>query len=253
MRSHPLLTVVCAVAATAALVAQNPHVGRWKLNPAKSDFGHITVGYEQAPDGTMTSSFTGQSYTFRVDGREYPAVSDFTVAWTALSPTSWQAVWKLKGKALTTDTLTLSSDGKTLTTTSKGVKPNGEPLDETYVSDRISGSSGLPGQWKTPATASSVPDVVDVSPSGSDGLLFKVGQQTCDAKLDGKYRPCTPTADGMMAAVIKKGPAVLDVTLKVRGEVALTITSTLSADGKTRTDQRVLPSGEKSTAVYERQ
>jgi hypothetical protein len=35
---------------------------------------------------------------------------------------SWQATIKVKGKVLVTDTLTLSSDGKSLTVNSRGTK-----------------------------------------------------------------------------------------------------------------------------------
>ena len=61
-----------------------------------------------------------------------------TAAWKTLSANSWEATFKLNGNVLTTDTLTLSADGKSLTVNSKGKKPNGEMLDDTVLSERVS-------------------------------------------------------------------------------------------------------------------
>jgi hypothetical protein len=43
---------VCFALLAASLMAADPaYTGKWKLNPAKSDFGAITVTYEQAAGG----------------------------------------------------------------------------------------------------------------------------------------------------------------------------------------------------------
>src|SRR6059036_1436777 len=127
MRLHHLLCVVfTAATATAVAAADLPYAGKWKMNLAKSDLGEITVTYEQLPSGEMQATAVGQSYKFKLDGKDYPAIFGNTAAWKSLNPTSWQTTWKLNGKVLTTDTLTLSADGKTLTVNTKGTKPNGE-------------------------------------------------------------------------------------------------------------------------------
>src|SRR5436309_12374255 len=149
MRFPTLLSFVFTCAVVAAVTAADlPYAGKWKMNPAKSDLGETTVTYEQLPSGEMQATTPGESYKFKADGKDYPAVFGSTAAWKSLSPTSWQTTWKLNGKILTTDMLTLSPDGKTLTVNTKGTKPNGEKIDDTVVSERVAGGPGLAGKWK---------------------------------------------------------------------------------------------------------
>ena len=259
MRSHRLLSLVFTVAATTALAAQGlPHVGKWKMNPAKSDFGQTTMTYEQLPSGEMKATMAGQTYTFRTDGKDYPAVFGADAAWTSLGPTSWQTVWKMKGKVLSTDTLTLAADGKTLTVNTKGTKPNGEPIDDTVVAARVSGGPGLSGTWKTKNVKSSSPSVLEFAASGTDGLTFRIVdmQLSCEAKLDGKDHPCSgPTiAPGWTVMIAKQGARALDMTIKNNGKILFKSLYTVSADGKTLTDHgTVVGTKEKTTVVYDRQ
>jgi hypothetical protein len=259
MRSHRILCIVLMVAATTAVAAQDlPYAGTWKMNPAKSDFGQTTITYEQMPSGEMKSTAAGQTYTFKIDGKEYPAVFGADAAWTSLGPSTWQTVWKLKGKVLSTDTVTLSPDGKTLTVNSKGTKPDGETLDDTVVSERVSGGPGLSGKWKTKNLKSASPSVLEIAASGTDGLTFKIVdmQLSCEAKFDGKDHPCSgPTlAPGWTVAVAKQGARALDMTIKNNGKVVFKTSYTVSADGKTLTEHGIATgSNEKTTVVYDRQ
>jgi hypothetical protein len=258
MRTYRVLWLVVTVAATAALAAQQPFVGKWKMNPAKSDFGETTVTYEQLPSGEMQATAVGQMYKFRIDGKDYPALFGSDAAWTALGPTSWQTVWKLKGKVLSTDTLTLSADGKMLTVHTKGTKPNGEPIDDTVVSERVSGGPGLAGKWKTRNVKSSAPSVVEFAASGADGLTFRIVDMklSCEAKLDAKDHPCTgPTlAPGWTVAIQKQGERTLVMTIKNSGKVLFNSSYTVSADGKTLTETGTATgTSEKTTVVYDRQ
>jgi hypothetical protein len=149
MHRNWLPSAVFAIAAVVAVAAADPpYVGKWKMNPAKSDFGETTVTYEQLPSGEMQVTQAGVSYKFKLDGKEYPATFGSTAAWKTLSANSWEATFKLNGNVLTTDTLTLSADGKSLTVNSKGKKPNGEMLDDTVVSERVSGGPGLAGNGR---------------------------------------------------------------------------------------------------------
>ena len=54
-----------------------------------------------------------------------PAPEEQTVSF----PRTIQIVGKSKGKATTTHTITVSADGKTRTSTAKGVDKNGKPVD----------------------------------------------------------------------------------------------------------------------------
>lgn len=249
----------CALAATAALsAAELPYAGKWKLNPAKSDFGQTTITYTQLPSGEMQSTAEGQSYKFKLDEKDYPDPFGNTAAWKSIDANTWQTTWKLNGKVLFVDTLKVSSDGKSLTINTKGTKPNGEAMDDTIVLQRVSGTAGLTGQWKTKNYKSSSPEVLELASSGSDGLTVKVVDVslTCDAKVDGKDHPCTgPTlASGWTIAIAKAGPGSLGMTTKRNGKTLFKSTYTVSDDGKTLTESgSAVGINEKLKAVYDRQ
>ena len=259
MRRHGLLWIVFAIAAATAVAAADlPYTGKWKMNPAKSDFGETTITYEQLPSGEMQSTSAGESYKFKIDGKEYPAIFGSTATWKSLDPTKWETTWKLNGKVLTTDILTLSADGKTLTVNSKGKKPNGEMLDDTVVSQRISGGPGLAGKWKTKNMKSTAPSVLELSASGADGISFKIVDMdlTCSGKFDGKDHPCSgPTlAPGWTASFVNAGPRLLNMTIKNNGKVLFTLAYSLSGDGKTLIENGTATgANEKTKVVYDRQ
>ena len=257
MRCRLVLCVALAVSATIA-AADLPHAGKWKMNPAKSDFGDLTITYEQLPSGEMQSTLMGQSYKFKVDEKDYADPFGNTAAWKSLGPSSWQTTWKLKGKVLMTDTLTLSADGKTLTVNSKGTKPNGEKQDDTSVFDRVSGGPGLSGKWKTKNMKSTSPSVLEIASSGANGVAYKIidMNMTCDAKFDGKDYPCSgPTlAPGWTVALTNTDPRSLALTVKNNGKILGKYVYTVSADGKTLTENGVMTAtNEKTKVIYDRQ
>ena len=259
MHLNRVPSAALAIAAVAVVAAADPpYVGKWKMNPTKSDFGQTTTTYEQLPSGEMQSTQAGESYKFRLDGKEYPAVFGNTAAWKPLSASSWETTWKVNGKVLVTDTLTLSPDGKTLTVNSKGKKPNGEMLDDTVVAERVSGGPGLAGKWKTKNVKSTAPSVLEFAASGPGGLVFKIVDMdlTCSGKLDGKDHPCTgPTlAPGWTASFANPGPRSLDMTVKNNSKVLFKLSYLVSADGKTLTENGTATGpNEKTTIVYDRQ
>lgn len=251
-------TLVLFLAATAALGADLPYAGKWKLNIAKSDFGETTVTYAQTASGQMQFTAVGQSYTFQVDGKDYPALFGRTAAWKKLDANTWETTITQSGKLLSTDTTRLSADGKTLTVNSKGPKPAGGTFDATTVYERVSGGPGLEGKWKTKNVKSSAPTVLELAASGTDGLTLKIPdfQVTCDAKFDGKDYPATgPTVPpGLTLAMQKAGARSIEMTEKQNGKTLFKLTFTVSADGKTLTEAGVAAGvDEKIKAVYERQ
>ena len=59
---------LCAVVSALALAAADlPYAGKWKMNPAKSDFGATTMTLESLPSGEWQSTADGQSYKFKMD------------------------------------------------------------------------------------------------------------------------------------------------------------------------------------------
>jgi hypothetical protein len=255
-----LRNVVLAGLAAAALMAaaEASYFGKWKLDAAKSDFGDTTFTVSQTPAGDMQYSADGQTYTFKIDGSEYPALFGDTAAWKSIDANTWEVTNKLNGKLLGTDTYKLAADGQSLTVNSKGPKPAGGTFDDTITFQRIFGTSGIIGKWKTKNFKSSAPDVMEFVAAGADGMAFNIidQQAVCNLKFDDMDYPITgPTMPPNMTLAIKKsGARAFDATVKLGGKALYRSTFTVSSNGKTLTETgSAVATGEKYKAVFDRQ
>jgi hypothetical protein len=246
----------CLAVTGVVMAADSPFAGKWKLNTAKSKFTGLTTNYEALPTGEMQVTSEGQSSKFQVDGKEYPATFGAGATWKQIDPATWETTYRLNGVVLSVETTHISADGKTMTVTAKGTKPNGEAFNDSTTLQRTSGGPGLTGKWKSTAVKSST-EMWEITPNGDDGLTMKIVDfnAVCTLKFDGKDYPATgPTIPkNFTLAVRKTGARSLEMTEKMDGRVVSADTFTVSADGKTLTDEAV-PAGttEKIKAVYDK-
>lgn len=71
MRLHQRFCAGLVFAAGAVVAAADPpYVGKWKMNPAKSNFGETTITYEALPSGETQATLDGLPYKFRMDGKD---------------------------------------------------------------------------------------------------------------------------------------------------------------------------------------
>ncbi|MGA7237653.1 MAG: hypothetical protein WBY44_18350 [Bryobacteraceae bacterium] len=248
---------LCIFAAAIAAAADLPYAGKWKINNDKSDFGETTVTYTMLPSGEWRAMQDGQSYKFKMDGSDYSDGLGDMAAWKSIDAKTWQTTWKVNGRTLTTDTLTVGTDG-VLTVNTKGTKPNGEVTNDTTTLQRISGGPGLAGKWKTKNVKSASPEVMEFVASDHNGLAYRVPAigMTCDAKLDGKNYPCSgPTLPrGWTVAMTKSGVTTLTVSVQKDGKPFYRFAYSTSADGKTLTATGgAAATNEKIRMVYDRQ
>src|SRR5690242_20221422 len=122
MRKLSLIVVfACAIGAAADAL----YAGMWKMHPEKSNFGETTATYEQMPGGEMKVTTDGQSYTFKLDGKDNMTPWGVTTAWKKVDGSTWEVTEKTNGKVTSTATVKLSGDGKMLTVDSKRMKADG--------------------------------------------------------------------------------------------------------------------------------
>jgi hypothetical protein len=143
------------VASKTLLAQENPFLGTWKLNVAKSKFtgsqppksetrtevaqgSGETVTYEGiAADGSPIS----WAYTSNLDGKDAPISGRRpngadTLAVTRVDASTRTAAEKKAGKTLFTVRGAVSKDGKVLTQTTEGVNSDGVPINITMVWDK---------------------------------------------------------------------------------------------------------------------
>lgn len=139
-----------------SLLAQNdPNIGTWKLNVAKSKFNPgpgpqsqtRTVqaqgaGVKVTMEGTAgDGSRIAYSYTANYDGKDNPitgtgqANGADTIALKGNGHT-FEATTKKGAKVLTTNKNVVSKDGKVLTITAKGANASGQPVSNVIVYDK---------------------------------------------------------------------------------------------------------------------
>jgi hypothetical protein len=177
-----------------------------------------------------------------------------------VNPTTWQAAYKKPdtGLALFTQMLALSPDGKTLTSTYRGSKPSGEAFEDSTVFQRVAGTAGLAGTWKSAKVQIGSPDTLQIMAGKDDGLVFTIPayNMTADVKFDGKdYAVSGPTVPAGFTMGLRRIDArSFEMIQKVGGRAVYRDTMTVSADGKTLTDVGMAEgTQEKTKAVYDRQ
>jgi hypothetical protein len=260
MKKTLLALALLALTTAPALATDNPWSGTWKLNVVKSQFTGDTFTYSKAANGMMHySDGSVVSYDFGIDGKEYKTVYGRTTMWTAAGNNAWDSVYKGNGTILSKTHRELSADGKTLTITSTGTKPDGSKFNDVVVYSRVTGTNGLAGKWRSTKVDVSAPDMWIISSPSPDVLHWDIPgyKETVEGKLDGTDLPVSgPTVPAGLTFGIKKvAPRKLSYVVKVSGKVDTYGVQTLAADGKSFTDVSWSPGKqtEKSTAVFEKQ
>jgi len=147
-----VLTLAVFFVGVAVCSADDPQMGTWKLNEAKSKFGpgatkNNTVIYEAAGDmvkatvdGTdSTGAATHNEWTGKFNGRYYAVTGDPTSdqrAYRKVSSRVLSLTAKKAGKVTLTGRITVSRDGKHRTVTTTGKNSKGKWVTNTAVYDK---------------------------------------------------------------------------------------------------------------------
>ena len=149
------ITIALAISLVVVSVAMgfqnNPHMGTWKLNEAKSKFAgkarNHTVVYEAAGDqikvtvdgvdengGAVHSEWTG-----KFDGKDYPVTGDATSdtrSYRMIGKNTLSLTGKKGGKVTLTGRIVISRNGKSRTVTTTSTSPEGKKTTNVAVYDK---------------------------------------------------------------------------------------------------------------------
>ena len=255
-RTFELLLVACL--GTGALWAANdPFVGEWKLNPARSKLTD-QMKVESVGANKYVFDFGGGSETIVVDGTDQPGNFGSTLSVTVEGPDTWKVIRKKDGRMLITATWKLSKDGNTLTDDFTGIEPNGSTFNLNYVYRRTAGSSGFAGTWESTSETVNSVFVLQVRPYEGDGLSFidPSEEETKNVKFDGRdYPNLGPNVvPGSASSVRRVNERTLEMTDKIDGKVMDAQQIELSSDLKTLTmTVHTVGRSEPNILVFERQ
>jgi hypothetical protein len=146
------LTFIISVAiAAGCLAADDPMMGTWRLNEAKSKIApgaakNTTVTYAAAGDqikvtvdGTDAQGKAAHSeWTGKFDGKDYPVTGDATADMRSYKKDGkdLELTNKKAGKITVTGKIVVSADGKTRTVTMTGTDDKGAKMTSTAVYDK---------------------------------------------------------------------------------------------------------------------
>ena len=148
------MLVVLLLQAHAAAQVPAAWIGTWTLNVAKSTYDpgpppykRATYTIEPAGDGLKVTyemvhprvGLTHLEWTGRLDGRDYRVQGLDEVVTYAYRPAdegSYEVTVKFDGRVTAISTITLSADGRTMTTTTKGRGGRGQQVVTTTVYEK---------------------------------------------------------------------------------------------------------------------
>ncbi len=152
MKTKTVALTISLVFVSVALGFQNdPHIGTWKLNEAKSKFAgkarNHTVVYEVAGDqikvtvdgvdengGSIHNEWIG-----KFDGKDYPVTGDTTSdtrAYRMIDKHTLELANKKDGKTTLTGRIVVSHDGKSRTVTTTATDTQGKKVTNLAVYDK---------------------------------------------------------------------------------------------------------------------
>jgi hypothetical protein len=147
-----LLTLALCFVGVAVCFANNPNMGTWKLNEAKSTFSpgatkNTTVVYEAAGDDVRVTTDgtdgdgkpTHTEWTGKFDGKDYPVSGDpssDTRSYKKINDLTLALTNKKGGTVTTTGRIVVSADGKSRTVTTSRTDSAGKKATSSAVYDK---------------------------------------------------------------------------------------------------------------------
>ena len=242
------LLLIASVIATSLRAADNPFVGKWKLNSSKSRLPD-EMKVKKVSANKYAFAFEGGDYaeTVVADGTDQPGVFGTTFSVSVEGPNSWKVVRKTDGKILLTANWKLSEDGKTLADDFTLIQPNGSKFNVYYVYKRTAGGPGFDGTWESVSETVNSVFELQIQPYESDGLAFIIPSEgiTKNLKFDGRdYAYERPNVKAKVASSLRRvDEHTLAVSDKINGKLAGTEEIKLSPDHKVLT-MTIQPAGQ---------
>ncbi|PZR72778.1 MAG: hypothetical protein DLM52_12230 [Chthoniobacterales bacterium] len=244
-------------AAPLAHAADDSFVGKWKLNPDKSQFSGLVYKVEEAGSNQYKFIFGDDVETITL-GKDH--LTKFGNTWliTKSGANGWKWTQKRNGKITSDATWTVSEDGATSTYVSTETRPDGSTSHDETKLKRTAGSAGLAGTWESTEIKVGSPVTIEMAKWQGDGYAIKnpTSQSETNFKLDGKdYTPKGPrVAKGTTVSAKAIDDHNIELAYKLKGKTTETDRWELSADGQTLTSTVNYPGESKPEVdVYDRQ
>jgi hypothetical protein len=227
---------MAALATSALWSANDPFVGKWKLDVPRSVIVDRMV-VEAAGPNRYTFRFEGSpAETILADGTDQPGLDGTTLAVKASDPRTLSVVRKQAGKTVVSAAWKVSRDGRTLRDTFLSVQPDGSSATTDYVYRRVAGaSSGFVGAWESTTSPVGLKYELRIQPYGGRGLSFVRQAGVKSVTFDGRDHAVAGAAQGQTASGRRQGERTMQVVDRLAGKDLDTQAFEVSQDGRTLT------------------
>lgn len=252
------LLLMVLVLGSVPVMAQSAFDGTWRVDPSSAQFKGGDKFLLQ--NGVWHCDSCVPKVSIKADGKEHKVTTSPYYDAATVNEVNDHTVEinsKKNGKPAGTNKMTVSDDGKTLTTEWSFVSESGQSGNGKYTSERVgeapAGVNKVSGTWQ-PNKVEDASESVSVISYKVNGDEFSMSDKTGDsytAKLDGKDYPYKGDP-GLTSVSLKKIDAnTIEETDKRKGKPIYVSRMTVSADGKTMqidNEDKLHNTGQKWTA-----
>ena len=240
MLIRTLLSLAFLSLLTGTLEAKDdPFVGKWQLNRAKSNLTGMQLKIEDLGANKYKITNGDVSTTITADGTDQNDQFGDTVSIAPKGSTNWRMVIKRGGKVVSSMTHTLLPDGVTQTIKGTDNKPDGSTSDYEVELKRVGGGTGWSGTWEEVKERDASLHELDIEGYEDTGLTFKSPDyaDTVSMKFDGKdYKEAGPDeASGGLFSGKRADEHSLELTFKMKDQIIENRRYLVSPDGRTLT------------------
>lgn len=232
---------VASLAASALWTANDPFVGKWKIDLSRSMFVD-QMRVEGLGSNKYAFNFEGgPTETIVADGTDQPGLPGTTLAVKSEDPHSLTVIRKQDGRIIVSASWKLSPDGRILRDAFTGRQPDGSMLTINQVFKRMAGTSGFAGLWESTTKPVGLKLELGIEPYGDKGLRFVSPTSDNSVTFDGADHPVAGAKNGRILSGRRLGSRVMEYMEKNQGKAGPARHFELSNDGRTLTETVHLP------------
>ncbi len=238
--------VMCVFFFSAFAFGQSTFDGTWKIDLPSSKMPEKPLNYLLQNGTFKCLSCVHNRIDVKADGQDHPTNPDATAASYAdhvnvrvVEPNSILITYKVKGKIMSEETDTVSSDGQSMTQKNVDYSVNSsDPTRDEWEFARVSsgpaGSQSISGEWRaTKISKASSNEITVTFQSTPNGLkMTDPNGWGFDAKFDGKQYPEIKDPGHTMVSLRRSDDRSFEVTQTRAGKVVGIFKAQVSEDGR---------------------
>jgi hypothetical protein len=227
-----------ALAAPAWWTANDPFVGKWRLDVSRSTIVDKMQVEALGPNRYAFNFEGAPTETVVADGTDQPGLPGTTLSVKAEDARTLTVVRKQDGHVIVSANWKLSQDGRTLRDAFTGLQSDGSRVTVDYVYRRMAGTSGFAGAWESTTKPVGLKLELGIQPYDGKGLSFVSPGSDKSVIFDGQDHAVPGDKDGLTLSGRRRGARAMEYTEKNRGKIGHARQFELSRDGRTLTEIR---------------